>query len=245
MYQLHPHQPVIIYSQSNLSSTNLAARVDAVAEALFKAGCVPGNHVAVLCEPSADIIVAMLAVLKTGCVYVTLDTSLPNARHAAMVHMCGPVLLLFHAATEKNVFKLSVESTATLQQMSLTAIADSGLGAKDEPPLRLDDADAPAVLLFTSGSTGKPKGVVLTQGNFTNHLALKTHLLSLGRERVLQHSPLGFGMSIIKVFCALANGGARVAAPRNMRRDLVALTDLVVEHRVSLILATPSEYFAW
>ncbi|KAK2042903.1 putative PKS-NRPS protein [Colletotrichum somersetense] len=242
MCHLHPNEPAVIYGQSNLSYTELASRVDAVAKALCEAGCVPGDHVAVLCEPSADTIVAMLAVLESGCVYVPLDTSLPAARHAAMVRTCGPTLLLFHAATEENVFALSAESAATFQQMSLSDISDSP-GAMDEAP-RLD-ADAPAVLLFTSGSTGTPKGIVLTQGNFTNHLALKTHVLSLAQEHVLQHSSLGFDMSIVQVFCALANGGALVVAPRDARQDPMELTSLVVAQRVSLTIATPSEYLAW
>lgn len=86
----------------------------------------------------------------------------------------------------------------------------------------------------------------MTQGNFANHIALKTQVLDLGpKDRVLQQSSLGFDMSLVQTFCALANGGCLVVVPRDARRDPVALTALLREHAVSLTIATPSEYLAW
>ncbi|CAI0641313.1 unnamed protein product [Colletotrichum noveboracense] len=243
MSQLHPNEPAIIFGRSTISYSELAGRVDAVVKALSLADCAPGDYVAVLCEPSVDMIVAMLAVLQSGCVYVPLDTSLPIARHAAMIRTCEPTMIIFHPATEQHVLDLGDESSASFKQISLDDVPPSA-NAETNAPVS-SDADAPAVLLFTSGSTGTPKGIVLTQGNFVNHLALKSHVLSLGRERALQHSSLGFDMSLIQTFCSLANGGALVVAPRDMRRDPVALTTLLVDHGVSLTIATPSEYLAW
>ncbi|RDL32698.1 Polyketide synthase-nonribosomal peptide synthetase [Venustampulla echinocandica] len=242
MFSLHSTQPAVIDNGTTVSYTQIAARVNSVSNALRTSGCTAGDRIAVLCEPSADSIVALLAILQTGCVYVPLDTSLPTARHAAMFQSCEPILLLFHAATEKSVAELSNETSNLFREMRIDNISPTN------PLSRMScssDPTAPAVLLFTSGSTGTPKGILLSQGNFANHIALKKQELVLGQEHVLQQSSLGFDMSLIQTFCALANGGCLVIAPRDVRRDPVAMTALVRKHRVSLTIATPSEYLTW
>jgi non-ribosomal peptide synthetase component F len=244
MCRLHAAELAIIDGSGTITYSQLAARVNAVAKALRSAGgTTTGDRVAVLCEPSVDAAVAMLAVLQTGCVYVPLDTSLPAARHAAIIESCKPLLLLYHTATEESVLELGKETSTPFPQMLVGDIPEV------KPDMQVpyaSDPTAPAILLFTSGSTGTPKGILLTQGNFANHIALKTQVLDLGpKDRVLQQSSLGFDMSLVQTFCALANGGCLVVVPRDARRDPVALTALLREHAVSLTIATPSEYLAW
>ncbi|PKX89257.1 uncharacterized protein P174DRAFT_507588 [Aspergillus novofumigatus IBT 16806] len=103
-------------------------------------------------------------------------------------------------------------------------------------------SNAAAFLFYTSGSTGAPKCILLTQQTFVNHLAAKTDKLALGREVVLQQSSLGFDMSVVQTFCALGNGGTLVIAPKEARGDPVALSALMAKERVTLTIATPSEY---
>ncbi|PWY94774.1 polyketide synthase [Aspergillus sclerotioniger CBS 115572] len=240
--RLHGEDPAVIDDTTTLSYDELAPRVDSVSMALKSAGCVAGDRVAVLCEPSVDSVIALLAVLQSGCVYMPLDTSLPAARHAAMIRTAEPSLLLYNTSLEDVVLQLAEESIATFQEICIDDVTETSSGADMPCP---SDPSAPAILLFTSGSTGTPKGILLTQGNFVNHLALKVKVLGLGQEQVLQHSSLGFDMSVVQTFCALANGGCLVVASRHKRRDPVALTSLLHKHRISLTIATPSEYLAW
>jgi amino acid adenylation domain-containing protein len=245
MSRLHGADPAVIDDTTTLSYDELAHRVDSVSMALKAGGCVAGDRVAVLCEPSVDSIIALLAVLQSCCVYMPLDTNLPAARHAAMVRTAEATMLLYNASLEDKVLQLADESIATFQEICMDDIMNTTHGAHIPCPSDPPDPSAPAILLFTSGSTGTPKGILLTQGNFVNHLALKTKVLSLGQERVLQHSSLGFDMSLVQTFCALANGGCLLIASRHKRRDPVALTGLLHTHQISLTIATPSEYLAW
>lgn len=241
MCNLHADKSAIKDKTTTLPYSDLATRINAVADAILQAGCTTGSHVAVLCEPTVDATIAMLAVMHIGAVYVPLDTSLPTARHAAMVQSCRPTLILSHSATEGLVRDLGSEIEAPIRQVRIDDIAyecEQAVTCAASPGV-------PAVLLFTSGSTGTPKGIFLSQANFVNHLALKTHLLDIGQETVLQQSSLGFDMSLVQTFCALANGGLLVIAPSQMRRDPVELTGLVSRERISFTIATPSEYLAW
>ncbi|KAH6983171.1 hypothetical protein BKA56DRAFT_484010 [Ilyonectria sp. MPI-CAGE-AT-0026] len=240
MCNLHADKSAIKDKTTTLKYSNLATRINAVADAILQAACTTGSRVAVLCEPTVDAIIAMLAVMHIGAVYVPLDTSLPTARHAAMVQSCRPTLVLSHSATEELVRDLGREMEAPVRQVRIDDIAEC-----EQAVACVVEPSAPAILLFTSGSTGTPKGIFLSQANFVNHLAFKTNLLDIGQETVLQQSSLGFDMSLVQAFCALANGGLLVIAPSEMRRDPVELTGLVSRESISFTIATPSEYLAW
>ncbi|KAF2832601.1 putative PKS-NRPS protein [Ophiobolus disseminans] len=242
MSRLHAADPAVTDGHTTISYAQLATRVAGASDALVAAGCTKGNRVASLCEPSVDSVVSMLSILQTDCVYVPLDTSLPVARMATMIAESKPSLLVYHMATKDFVQELSAESNVLFQELSVDEVSD-GTPAFEKPCAL--DPTAAAIVLFTSGSTGKPKGIMLTQGNFTNHIALKTQALGLGRENVLQQSSLSFDMSLIQTFCALANGGLLVMASQDARRDPVELVDFLRDHRVSLTIATPSEYSTW
>ncbi|KAL4809104.1 putative polyketide synthase [Aspergillus unguis] len=240
MCQIHAEKPAIEEGPDILTYSGLKTRIISVAAALDGAGFGSGSRIALLCEPSADSVVSLLAILHVGAIYVPLDVSLPSARHELIVQDSEPSLLLCHAAT--------------------SALADS-LALKYGLPIRcVDEVDeasvsipcaarqsAPAIILYTSGSTGKPKGVLLSQANFANHVALLAEALGLvqGCESVLQQSSLGFDMSLIQIFSSLANGGTLVIAPQEARRDPVEITQLMLQHHVTLTIATPSEYTTW
>lgn len=241
MTLLYAAEPAITDSNLTLTYAELTSRIDAVSKSLAAAGCIQGDRVASLCHPSVDSAISMLAILQAGYVYVPLDTSLPVARMVAMVKESQPSLIMCHKATKEQVDNLITASDLLLH-----------VNCVDEMPQQvasevrcIDDPAAAAILLFTSGSTGKPKGIVLTHGNLVNHVALKMRELGLHREVVLQQSSLGFDMSVIQTFCSLADGGRLVVVPQEMRRDPMEVVDLLCQQRVSLTIATPSEYLAW
>ncbi|KAL1962727.1 hypothetical protein VTN77DRAFT_9271 [Rasamsonia byssochlamydoides] len=202
-------------------------------------GLSPGTRVAVLCKPSSDAIACMLAILRIGCIYVPLDVRLPQGRHLAMIDTCTPGLLLCHSDTYDIGLQLqsSCKSNINISDISKLSHVEG-----EEEVKNLARPTEPAFLLFTSGTTGVPKGILLSQANFVNNLALKTEELAIGREIVLQQSSLGFDMSIVQTFCALANGGTLVVAPRESRGDPVELSKLMLREGVTFTIATPSEY---
>nr|QCQ29630.1 polyketide synthase-nonribosomal peptide synthase [Alternaria oxytropis] len=197
-----------------------------------------GSVIAVLCQPSSDLVVALLAIMRLGLVYLPLDTNIPKERHAAILEDCTPALVLYHDDTAEMASKISAQFAC----VNLSLILSNNGTSITKMNQNLSRADGPAILLYTSGSTGKPKGIQLNNAGYLNHLALKTSLLSLQREVVLQQSSFGFDMSLTQVFCALANGGSLVIVPKKSRGDPVALSKLMLEHGVTFTIATPSEY---
>ncbi|KAL4903195.1 hypothetical protein BDW74DRAFT_180062 [Aspergillus multicolor] len=198
-------------------------------------GVSSGDSVGVLVHPSIDAIACMLASLRLGCIYTPLDTRLPPARLNTIVNGCEPALVLYHASTQDIALELA--KTCKLANIDDTTESTPAHNSVITP--RSNEA---SFLFYTSGSTGAPKGILLSQQNFVNHLAAKTDQLALSREVVLQQSSLGFDMSVVQTFCALGNGGTLVIAPKVARGDPVALSTIIADERITLSIATPSEY---
>ncbi|KAJ1326930.1 hybrid polyketide synthase [Microdochium nivale] len=254
MQKLAPDAPAVTDAEGTTHAyTQLLLMVDQVSAALTHAGCGTAKVVGVLCEPgSIYAVAAMLALLEAGCIYMPLDTSLPASRHAAMAKSAEPYLVVYQRATDHYLHALRDETSLIFQELCVDDQFPASRPVDTSPPVPAkasvdhNKANTPAALLFTSGSTGTPKGIMLTEGNIINHVALKAHELSLDRNVVvLQQSSLGFDMSLIQIFTALANGGHLVLLHSDQRQDPLAVTDLMRKHAVSLTIATPSEYLAW
>ena len=233
-----PDDIAIKDSLDAFSYSQLAKRVNTIATALLDRGSIPGSRIAVLCQPSIGTIACMLAILRIGCIYVPLDLSLPEARHAAILATCEPILILYQSAELESASKLASVKTTV---MDISELPNGGVKQVEA----MAHPDSPAFLLFTSGSTGVPKGILLSQAGFTNFLASKASMLSRqDKEVVLQQSSYGFDMSITQTFYALAfgRGGTLVVVPQSARGDPVELSKLMLKENVTLTIATPSEY---
>ncbi|KAF1993364.1 hypothetical protein P154DRAFT_450422 [Amniculicola lignicola CBS 123094] len=234
----HAGDTAIIDSKGSMNYGELEDAICLVASSIQTKSLSISSVVAVLCQPSSDLVVALLAILRLGLVYVPLDTNIPKERHAAILEDCAPTLLLFHQDTVEMASNIPTH----IPSVNLSLISPSVKTSNTKMDENLSHADSPAILLYTSGSTGKPKGIQLNNAGYLNHIALKTSLLSLQREVVLQQSSFGFDMSLTQVFCALANGGSLVIVPKKSRNDPIALSELMLEHGVTFTIATPSEY---
>jgi amino acid adenylation domain-containing protein len=220
-----------------ITYAQLEQRINSIAAAIMESGVSMGSRVAVLCHPSADGISCMLAILRIGCIYIPLDLSLGEARHATILHGCKPALLLYHSPTE------TLAQTYCIAAPEIAIISVSGLSDAAYVPIGSSAGSRqPAFLLYTSGSTGTPKGILLSQAGYMNYAASKGRRLSLGQERVLQQSSSGFDMAIAQVFNALANGGTLVIVPQKIRGDPLSIARLMLKENISFTTATPSEY---
>ncbi|MCX2730649.1 amino acid adenylation domain-containing protein [Saccharopolyspora sp. NFXS83] len=198
-----------------------------------------GAPVAVHLDRNADLLIALLAVLKLGCAYVPLDKDAPVQRIGLILSGSRPALVL----------------TDTL---GAAALAESGTGAPlvplDDPGAReavrgrpnhdLDIAVAPADLAYvihTSGTTGAPKGVAVEHRNFANIAADIGDRIGFGPDdRALAVTTIAFDISTLEVFLPLMRGGCVVLAGQQDLLDIEKLLVLVDRGGVTVMQATPS-----
>jgi len=218
----------------------LDSQVERIASALLKANTKPGSVVAVLQEPSPQFVFSLLAILRVGAVGAPLDSNNPPARLRAMINESKCFALLGNATTVAQAGNMNLPASVTV--LDILYLQDGILAQRQPVPVRASD---PAAVLFTSGTSGVPKGVILSHGSLRNHVEALVQTHGFGRETVLQQSSVGFDMSLNQTFMALANGGTLVIVPEALRKDPVAVANIVLKENITYTSATPSEYLAW
>ncbi|PTB77324.1 amino acid adenylation [Trichoderma longibrachiatum ATCC 18648] len=228
-----PDAPAIVSPAMSLTYTELDETSSRLAAQISSSGVSPGSVVPIIHEKSAITIVAMLAVLKSGCAFTALDISHPTQRLLEIIEDTNaPILLLstnqaarFNSLIDVPIIKLSHD------------VFSSPSTAYTAPP-----DISPSTLMytiFTSGSTGRPKGVMI------EHAAWLTSALAYGADqelspssRVLQFASYAFDMSIMEIFTTLIFGGC-VCVPAEEDR-YGRIQDFVNETGVDTLMLTPS-----
>ncbi|HEY1627673.1 MAG TPA: amino acid adenylation domain-containing protein [Streptosporangiaceae bacterium] len=231
-----PDAVAVVSGDVRLSYAELNRRANRLARYLVTLGAGPERLVAVAMPRSAEMVMAVLAVVKTGAAYVPVDPAYPADRIAYMLADAAPVAVLSTTETSPGlpdqVAQVVTDNPATVAKITQRADADLD-DAERVGPLALSAA---AYAIYTSGSTGRPKGVVV------EHRAVAA-LLSWARgeftgaelSRVLAATSLSFDVSVFELFAPLVSGGSIEVV-----RDLLALADRDRPWQGSLICAVPS-----
>ena len=221
---------------SSLTYAAMIKRVEAIAEALSKAGVGHSSRVLVYQQASTDWICSMLAIMRVGGVYVPLDLRNPISRLAAQAEHCQPKAVLADGTTVGDAPQLNVDIVIDVSSVAPSTSA------------RLTNAahpDSPAAILYTSGSTGTPKGIVIRHSGIRNEMEGYTKTYKLGAERVLQQSAFTFDFSVDQIFTGLVNGGMLYVVPMSKRGDPLSITEIMRQQAISYTKVTPSEYSMW
>jgi amino acid adenylation domain-containing protein len=226
-----PDARAVSASDGTLSYAGLMSRVDALTGALLARGIRPGERVGLGLERTSDMVVAPLAVLAAGAVYVPLDPTFPDQRLAWMMENSGLTLILTHTSVAKRW-------PETIPQLILDpAIYERGV---EDPVAHLQDANRLAYILYTSGSTGKPKGVAVYQRALVNFLWAISRQVGMRREDVLlEITTLSFDIAGMELYLPLINGASLVIATQLEIRDGYLLKELLMRHAVTMLQATP------
>ncbi|MEU5692152.1 amino acid adenylation domain-containing protein [Actinosynnema sp. NPDC020468] len=183
-----PGAPAIVSADEVVDFRELDARANRLAHLLIARGARRERIVALTMPRSVDIVVARLAVLRTGAAYLPVDPAYPAERVAFMLADAEPLLVL-------------------------DATPDTS-GFPDTAPEVEIHPDDPAYVIYTSGSTGKPKGVVVTHRGLPAFSAAEiAHFDVREGDRVLQFSSPSFDASVLELCMALPAGAALVVPP--------------------------------
>ncbi|MGW4162041.1 non-ribosomal peptide synthetase [Streptomyces sp. NPDC004788] len=215
-----PEAVAIADEGGNVSYGELAARVDAVAAGLAKAGVAVGDVVGMCLDTLSDTTVTLLAIMRCGAAYLPLDLSLPAERLRYMAETAG--------------IHVTVGAEVDIPGVRRVTLDELGAGGAELPPLT--GAAPPAYVMFTSGSTGRPKGVLMGQGPLLNLTGWQIAALGMDRDtRFLQYAPLGFDVSFQEIVPTLAAGGTVVSREPVDRRDFPGLVRHVADAEVTHI----------
>ncbi|MFF8725422.1 amino acid adenylation domain-containing protein [Streptomyces sp. NPDC015171] len=233
---------VLVPGGDRLTYRELDERSNRLARLIVARGAGPEDLVAVALPRGAELIVAVLAVLKAGAAYLPLEPSHPAERIARTLRDARPLLLL--TTTDTRLPRAADVPGPLRVDLDTDGAAAELAACQDTAPETALTPGDPAYVIYTSGSTGRPKGVVVPHRNVVRLLASTDRWFGFGPDDVwtLFHS-IAFDFTVWELWGALLYGGRLVVVPYDVSRSPDAFLDLLAAERVTVLNQTPSAFY--
>lgn len=235
-----PDQPALYWHGRCISRGALWHKTRQVARQLEAASIGHGQVVAVLLPRCPELLVVLLALWQRGAVYLPLDDSWPQARKEAAMDLAAASVLITTETLQASLARSNCPVlllAAAREWPSCTSTAGSPPDSAQIEPGR----DDPAYLLFTSGSSGQPKAVEVSHGALlTLFTAILPQLQLQPGWRVLACNGQCFDIVFFEWLAPLLSGGSIVLTEAAVQADTSALLQLIEQHRIAVLQATPS-----
>ncbi|WP_157371998.1 non-ribosomal peptide synthetase, partial [Vibrio sp. MEBiC08052] len=201
-----PDATALVTDCESLTYGELNSRANQLAHWLVEHGVRPDSHVAISLPRSADLLIAMLATMKAGGVYVPMDPNYPDGRLIHMLTDSAPQVLITHADVLPRLGEIAPDCTVVDMDAHRHLWADYETTNLNATALGLT-AQHLAYIIYTSGSTGKPKGVMIAHQGLCNVSYAQRNMLAVGKEsRVLQFASISFDASMFEIVLGICTG---------------------------------------
>jgi amino acid adenylation domain-containing protein len=232
-----PEKVALEFEASGISYGELNRRANQLAHLLRGRGAGPEDLIAICMGRRPNSVVAVLAVLKAGAAFLSLDPSLPPGRLAQMIEGARPKLVLVWGGAGTGLASGGYE-----------LVDVDGLRSKltQLPADDLPHGETPftaAYASYTSGSSGAPKAAILTHGALLNHTLAAARVYGIThRDRRLQFASPGSDMFVAEVFNYLCNGATLVFYPQARGVSVAEFWRVLEELRIT-VTGVPSSWW--
>ena len=217
----------LTYKQLDEKATNLAKNIKE------KYNIKPNDLIGIMTSRSLEMIVAIIAVLKTGGAYIPIDPNYPSDRIYYMLNSSKAKLLLI----QKNL-----ETKMEYRNKVYVDLKDNNLYQKPKEEIELKSSpENLAYVIFTSGSTGNPKGVMLKQSNIINFInGMMKEFKFRVEDTIVSVTTISFDIFVLESLMPLLNGMKVIIANEEQQINGKAFNELCIKKDVNIIQTTPS-----
>jgi non-ribosomal peptide synthetase-like protein len=231
---VRPAHPALVFGSEHLTYAEVDERSDAVARGLARRGIGPDAVVGLWMQRGPELLIAQIAITKTGAAWLPFDADAPTDRIAVCLSDAGAKALLTSA-------DLAGRAEAQWPILVPSALVDTADATILDPRARGLTPDSPAYLIYTSGSTGTPKGIVISQRNICHFLRAANEVYGLRSDDVVfQGASVAFDLSMEEIWVPYLVGATLVVASPAMLGDVERLPDLLSEAGVTVLDTVPT-----
>jgi amino acid adenylation domain-containing protein len=247
----YPEKLAVWARGRSLTYRELEQRSNQLAHLLRERGVRKGDRVGIYFPKCVESVIAMLGVVKAGGVYVPLDPQAPAERVGYIIGNCGIRVLITREDKRRGLDSTTLESLAFTVLIDETPKSSNGGGlvpwtmlgqypAEHAPKVVLTETDL-AYILYTSGSTGRPKGVMLTHQNALTFIEWCADIFKItSDDRVSNHAPLHFDLSVFDVYNALEAGASVHMITEDLALFPVQLASFIETQGITIWYSVPS-----
>lgn len=174
-----------------------------------------------------EMILGMLAILKSGATYVPLDTSNTSERLEYIIQDAGLQMIVTdrnaaHKTTGRGLVKLIIEDVLESPENNSISLLN------EISPHSL------AYIIYTSGSTGRPKGVMIEHGSLVHVISAHGRIFFSKGDRALQFLSPGFDASISEILTPLTVGATLYVIPEDVQKNIEATYNFLLQQEISV-----------
>lgn len=232
-----PDHVAVVFKEEKLSYKKLNDIANKVSHQLISSNVRPGQMIGICVDPSLEMIITLLAILKAGCSYVPLDPKFPQERLNYMIADSHIQRLICKSLDRDNFigFKGNINTIENI----LTDSADQPIYNVAFAP----KTDQVAYTIYTSGSTGLPKGVVISHRSVNNLFhSIKCSIGLKEADTFLLVTSVSFDISVLEIFLPLVFGGKLVIPPPGITSDGALFSNFLHSEKIKFAQATPTQW---
>ena len=229
-----PDSTALVFGDNSLTYRELNEKANSLAYYLRNKGVKRNDIVGIMVNRSIEMIVSILAVLKSGACYIPIDPEYPQDRIEYMLNDSkAKILLTFKKLENKVAFenKIFIELDNNLYN-----VHKNNLDNINEP----EDL---AYIIYTSGSTGKPKGVMLSHKNVNNFITGMTNMIDFtANKTIVSVTTISFDIFVLEIILPLQKGLKIIIANEEEQLNVDLFNKLCIKNKVNIIQTTPSRF---
>ncbi|MEL4897611.1 amino acid adenylation domain-containing protein [Crocosphaera sp. Alani8] len=232
-----PNNTALVFEEESLTYQELNKKANQLAHYLYKLGVKPETLVGIYLEPSLEMVIALLAILKVGGAYLPLDPNYPQQRLDFMIQD-SEIDYLISSSALKNNNSNTVKHFIDINEIQVE------INQQKNTNLELEiNPENLAYIIYTSGSTGIPKGVQVPHSCLSNFLlSMKEKPGLTDKDTLLSVTTLSFDIAALELYLPLTVGAKLILVSRDVTVEGVTLAQQLLTQKVTVMQATPATW---